>query len=223
MQNYEKTIIGIVDSGIGGVAVLNKVLKKYHTGNFVYLADNKYMPYGNKTKSWLRKRVLYLINYLKENYKVDYIIIACNTASTAIQDVNEHNIFILNFEENETYLATNTTKRNLPKFCVISDNRLVKQIEKHIFDEAYLEDVVKQKVKIHGLARLDRFILGCTHFELVDHLFKKHCPNSEVIDNSYFLINNLKLCNMAEQRNIDVVLTKEDKDLEYRIKQLISD
>ena len=42
--------IGIFDSGIGGLSILNKLKEILPNENFIYLADNKNFPYGRKSK-----------------------------------------------------------------------------------------------------------------------------------------------------------------------------
>ena len=42
--------IGIFDSGIGGISILNNLKDILPNENFIYLADNKNCPYGSKTK-----------------------------------------------------------------------------------------------------------------------------------------------------------------------------
>ena len=213
MQNSKNPTIGIIDSGIGGVAVLKKLIKKFNAGNFIYLADNLNMPYGNKTKNWLKKRTLSLISFLKEKYHADYIIVACNTASTAIEDIKYKNIFTLSFRNDETYLATKLTKNNLTESKVIADKNLAVEIEKNIFNHKKLDIIVKRHVKFHDLYRAKRFVLACTHFELVEDLFKKHCPNSEIISNSLYLINDLNLKIQSNETNIIILETKANEKL----------
>ena len=106
---------------------------------------------------------------------------------------------------------------------MISNNKLVKQIETNIFHEEYLSNKICVFVKRKRLNTLNRLILGCTHFELVDFLFKKQCPNTEIINNSSFLIDDLKLKNMSNKTSIKVVLTEENKTLEDKILKLIYD
>ena len=55
MLNKLKPTIAIIDSGIGGISVLKALLNKYHCGNYIYYADNLYMPYGKHTKSFVKK------------------------------------------------------------------------------------------------------------------------------------------------------------------------
>ena len=84
MLNKLKTTIAVVDSGIGGTSVLSELIEKYPHYNYIYFADNLNMPYGKKSKRFLLKRAKEIIDVLKNSYKVDAIIIACNTLSSVI-------------------------------------------------------------------------------------------------------------------------------------------
>ena len=73
--------IGIFDSGMGGISILNELFKELKNEQFIYLADNKNCPYGNKSK----KIITELSNKKwKELIKLDWkiIVIACNTSTT---------------------------------------------------------------------------------------------------------------------------------------------
>ncbi|MAK01199.1 MAG: glutamate racemase, partial [Flavobacteriaceae bacterium] len=71
--------IGLFDSGIGGLSILNSLVEKLPYENFVYLSDNKNCPYGNKSQEQI-------INFSLKNSKklielnCKMIIVACNTA-----------------------------------------------------------------------------------------------------------------------------------------------
>ena len=55
--------IGVFDSGIGGIMVLNQLVKKMPYEKYVYLGDNKHFPYGEKTKEEI-------IEYTRQNIKI---------------------------------------------------------------------------------------------------------------------------------------------------------
>ena len=76
--------IGVIDSGIGGLSLLKSLVSKYPNENYIYLADNLNMPYGNKSKKWIVSRICELINYLYDNFNVKLVILACNTASSCL-------------------------------------------------------------------------------------------------------------------------------------------
>ncbi len=73
--------IGIFDSGIGGLTVLNRLLEAMPGENFVYFGDTARLPYGSKSKDAI-------VHYSQQNArfllsrKVKMIIVACNSASS---------------------------------------------------------------------------------------------------------------------------------------------
>ena len=73
-------VIGVFDSGIGGLSVLYKLSKKFKRATFVYLGDNVNAPYGNRgifdLKTLFCKNVHELLKY-----SPDFIVVACNTLS----------------------------------------------------------------------------------------------------------------------------------------------
>ena len=81
--------IGIFDSGIGGVSILEKLKQILPKENFIYLADNLNCPYGNKSKQGIINLSVKNCQKLIEfNCKV--IIVACNTATTnSIKKIRE--------------------------------------------------------------------------------------------------------------------------------------
>ena len=61
-------MIGIIDSGSGGINVI-KECQKYYNEDFVYLVDNKNCPYGNKPHEEVRDIVLNNIKLAKRDGK----------------------------------------------------------------------------------------------------------------------------------------------------------
>ena len=79
-MNMQREIIGLLDSGLGGISLLLKLYKSLSNTTFVYLGDGKNNPYGNKTNSELLEISFDNISLLK-GYGVKKIFIACNTLS----------------------------------------------------------------------------------------------------------------------------------------------
>ena len=69
--------------------LLKEIVKKFPNENYIYLADNLYAPYGNKSKKWLVARLNELIEYLYTNFNVKLVIFACNTASSCIDCISK--------------------------------------------------------------------------------------------------------------------------------------
>jgi glutamate racemase len=73
-------MIGIFDSGFGGLTVMKEYLKKYPEFDYMYLGDQANTPYGSHSKECVNKLVVQNVEFLiKKGCKL--IIIACNTAS----------------------------------------------------------------------------------------------------------------------------------------------
>ena len=73
-------MIGIFDSGFGGLTVMKGYLKRYPEYDYAYLGDQANAPYGNHSQDHVNKLVVQNVEFLaKKGCKL--IIIACNTAS----------------------------------------------------------------------------------------------------------------------------------------------
>lgn len=74
--------IGIFDSGLGGLTVLDAVTKKMRAESFVYMGDNLHAPYGVRGSSNVYDLTIKCIERMWDE-DCDLIILACNTASAA--------------------------------------------------------------------------------------------------------------------------------------------
>lgn len=209
MLNGYVSTIGIIDSGIGGVSILKKLISKFNCGNYIYYADNLHMPYGKKNKTFILKRILNLIDIMKNAYKVDLIIIACNTASSVVANMRIENVLCMSFNKELTYLATPLTAKQLKGYNVIKDTTLACEIEKNIEDKKAMDKIVKKHIKRYKLNYIKNLVLGCTHYELVEDLFKKYCSKTSVISNSSFVLENINVIN--KELNV-VFLTSKQSD-----------
>ena len=75
-------MIGIFDSGIGGLSVYREIKKLLPHEDYVYYADNAHCPYGEKTKEYIIGRAREITEILVEK-GADIIVVACNTATAA--------------------------------------------------------------------------------------------------------------------------------------------
>jgi glutamate racemase len=83
LMDYDSRPIGIFDSGIGGVSVLNCFLQRFPNENYIYFGDTARLPYGNKSPETIRKYCDQILSFLASQ-NVKLIVVACNTASTQI-------------------------------------------------------------------------------------------------------------------------------------------
>jgi len=73
-------MIGIFDSGFGGLTVMKEYLKKYPQFDYVYLGDQANAPYGPHSKERVEELTLKNVDFLVKQ-GCELIIVACNTAS----------------------------------------------------------------------------------------------------------------------------------------------
>jgi len=75
-------VIGVYDSGVGGLSVYREIVKLLPGERYVYFADNAYCPYGEKGEDLIIQRAQEITDWML--FKgVDIIVIACNTATAA--------------------------------------------------------------------------------------------------------------------------------------------
>lgn len=75
--------IGVFDSGIGGLSVLQALQAALPHEHFVYLADNAHAPYGEKSDVFVRHRTHAIAQYLLRQHHIKALVVACNTATAA--------------------------------------------------------------------------------------------------------------------------------------------
>jgi glutamate racemase len=83
----KKRPIGIFDSGVGGLTVLQELKSQLPHEDFIYYADTANVPYGNKTV----EQVIYYsdlaVQWMIKHHDVKIVIIACHTSSACCADV----------------------------------------------------------------------------------------------------------------------------------------
>lgn len=79
-DNKGKNIIGVFDSGLGGLTVFKNFLSDLPEYNYIYLGDNARLPYGSKSSETIYNYTREAVEFLfKEGCNL--VIIACNTAT----------------------------------------------------------------------------------------------------------------------------------------------
>ena len=75
-------VIGLFDSGSGGLSVLREIRKVLPSGRFIYYADNAHCPYGEKSAAYIQDRARAITRLLLDK-GAEAIVVACNTATGA--------------------------------------------------------------------------------------------------------------------------------------------
>ncbi len=198
-------MIGIIDSGIGGVSVLREILKQGINANFIYYSDSKNNPYGDKSNDEVYSIVKDIVNFLLEKGCVA-IVIACNTASAMcvkrLREEYPDTIFIAiepaykmvhdyNPKGKTLVMATKGTlasEKFLALFNKYDNNRtillpcsgLAELIEEgnEVKIDRYLDDNLSRYKDI------DNVVLGCTHYPLIKDNIRKVLGDIKFFDGS---------------------------------------
>lgn len=207
--------IGVFDSGIGGIMVLNQLVKKMPYEKYVYLGDNKHFPYGEKTKEEI-------IEYTRQNIKillknnVKMIIIACGTATSQALDIvkNEFDIPIIGIIEPTVkyvadlkldkigIMATTGTIRSgawekkmklkIPKINVynLACPILASLAENDIINSKKGKDAIHNYMEFFKDNGVNNIVLGCTHYPIYEKMIKdEYNGNVNLIDTGKAMAN----------------------------------
>ena len=77
--------IGLFDSGVGGLTVLDAVARRLPSENLLYLGDTARLPYGTKSRETVRRYALRAVSLLLDR-DVKALVVACNTATALALD-----------------------------------------------------------------------------------------------------------------------------------------
>ena len=75
-------MIGLFDSGIGGLSVFREIKKILPGEKYLYYSDNAHCPYGEKSKDYIIDRARQITGLMLDK-GADIIVVACNTATAA--------------------------------------------------------------------------------------------------------------------------------------------
>ena len=79
-------VIGVFDSGFGGLTVLKALLRRMPGARFVFLGDTARLPYGSKSRRTIARYAAESAQFLVNEQGAEFLVIACNTASALALD-----------------------------------------------------------------------------------------------------------------------------------------
>jgi len=223
MPNNESAI-GVFDSGIGGLTVLQKIIETLPKENTVYLGDTARAPYGTKSVETVLRYSFENTEFLVQK-GVKAVVVACNT-STAIaltQLRDSLSIPVIGVIEPGVRRAIKSTKNK--KVGVIGTEatiqsgaytRALKEADGGVevysracplfvplVEEGWTDnDVVEMTVKAYlgslKQSGIDALILGCTHYPLLKKAIRE------------FIGSGVRLVDSAEEtaREVETTLKK---------------
>ena len=201
-------MIGVFDSGKGGMASVRVIRQILPRVNIAYLADRKNAPYGTKSQAELQSLVCEDVRRLRD-IGAEKILIACCTASSVYASLSDSDREIsvpiiapaanlaarLTKKRSIAVIATEATvassafRREIlrcnPKISVseIACQELVGLIESGSCADSLSEYTRRISEKISNLG-CDTLILGCTHFSYARDTFQKFLSGVRIVDSA---------------------------------------
>ena len=210
--------IGIFDSGVGGLTVVDALARRLPEETIVYVGDTARVPYGNKSKNRIQQYAQEITTWLsKEDCKI--VIVACNTASALALKYLE-SIFsmpIIGVIEPGVKKGIQMSQNNkiavLGTAATIRSNAYGKSINSvkpeasvisqacplfvPLAEEGLTEGKIPNQIADHYLAAIkkagiDTVILGCTHYPLLKKTIRKTLgENVNLVDSSDAVVKNV--------------------------------
>lgn len=199
--------IGVFDSGVGGLSILAEIRTLLPSADLVYLADQAYAPYGERTLTEVRARCEAVVDRLLAAGCAT-IVIACNTASAAalhhLRGRHPEPTFVgmepavkpaaetshvgvigvlatpATFQS-ELYASVVDRHANGVEVIAQPAPGLVEVVESGRFDDAI--PLLERYLTPMVAAGIDRLVLGCTHYPfLIDQIRRVLPAGIEVVD-----------------------------------------
>ncbi|TMS58494.1 glutamate racemase [Imbroritus primus] len=198
MTQASSAPIGVFDSGLGGLSVLRDIRAQLPEESLLYLADSKYVPYGERDAAFVAERTLQMAQWL-EAQGCKALVIACNTATAhAAQLVRERIALpIVGVEPGLKpaiaasqskavgVLATANTLKSA-KFARLLDSLshegrficeagvgLVPLVEAGHIDGPEVEQRLQSLLAPMLEAGADTLVLGCTHYPFLSNAIER--------------------------------------------------
>jgi len=196
--------IGVFDSGVGGLSVLNALREALPHERFVYFADTAHAPYGERGDAFVAERSASVARALIEAHRIKALVVACNTATAAaIHRLRaEHaalpvvgvepalkpavalsrtgHIAVLATRvtiESDKFQALHASLAGQASFSLVPCDGLAGAIERG--DAPRIAALCAQYVSAagrfgNGDGELDTLVLGCTHYPFITDELRRH-------------------------------------------------
>lgn len=204
--------IGIFDSGLGGLSVLQAIRTQLPNENLLYCADSAYAPYGDKPDSYVEQRSICIGAWLLER-GAKTIVVACNTATAlAARTLRERypHLPIVGIEPGlkpalevtrngvvgvlatTSTLASERYARLLQQVQRLAERQVrfisqpglgwVECVEQGQLQGAEVEQRVQAALQPLLAQGVDTLVLGCTHYPFLLPLIERFAPGLAVVD-----------------------------------------
>ena len=229
-------MIGIFDSGVGGLTVARAIMQQIPGYDIVYFGDTAHTPYGTKSSETVIGYTINNIEFLLSR-GAELIVIACNTASSVATAavLKQFSVPIFEVITPAVELAVQASKNlnfgiigtratitsgiyetkiieNQPEARVysVACPLLVPLVEEGWLDKTETAMIVKKYLRPLKIHQIDTLILGCTHYPLLKKVIQRKIGKRvHLIDSSISVSHSVKAF-LAANRQIDRRLSRND-------------
>lgn len=189
------SILGIFDSGMGGLTVVQDIKKRFPNCSVMYLGDTARVPYGPRGNEVITKFALQDVEFLQK-FPIDAVVIACNTVSAVAADAIRKAVnvpvyeMILPAAKRAREKTRNGRVGVIGTRATIASHAYKKQLEQlEVFEQAcplfvpFVEEgelesealvlLAKEYLRPLQDAKIDTLILGCTHYPLLQNIIQQ--------------------------------------------------
>jgi glutamate racemase len=202
--------IGIFDSGVGALSVMNEISRELPQEDVVCFADSVHCPYGRRSHDEIQRLANGIVTFLlSEGAKV--IVVACNTASAAalhhlretfsvpivgmepavkpaVERTDSKIVGVMATEATfQGTLFASLVERFASDVEVLTQTcpGLVEQVEAGLIEEAATMEMLRRYVQPMVEAGVDSLVLGCTHYPFLKPLIREIVGEDvEIVDPS---------------------------------------
>lgn len=212
--------IGVFDSGIGGLTVVNSLEKELPHEQFIYFGDTLHMPYGDKSATQILRYSEKIVEFLLSK-KVKLIVIACNSASAnaasslraqywqqvhimgvirpVIQSIIRKGIQKIGIIGTETTIQSNIYPSLIKEYGADIEvyqkatPLLAPMIEAGLSGSEPLNETLREYLSDEQFTDKEAILLACTHYPLVaDKVNEFFGHTKQILDNATPLANEVR-------------------------------
>ncbi|PZV12650.1 MAG: glutamate racemase [Pseudanabaena sp.] len=207
LQQEARFPIGVFDSGVGGLTVLQEVHRQLPNESVIYFGDTARLPYGKRSPSEIIRYVYEILHWMQSK-QVKMAIMACNTSSALALDIvrKDFDLPILGLilpgaraavgkGKRIGVIATTATVKSEAYVRAICESdpqaqvfqidcpEFVPLIESDRIHDPYTLKVAREYLQPLIEANIDTLVLGCTHYPHLSGVLRQILPSHVALVN----------------------------------------
>ncbi|NGX58357.1 MAG: Glutamate racemase 1, partial [Chlamydiae bacterium] len=230
-------MIGIFDSGLGGLTVMKELIKALPNEDIIYFGDTARVPYGNKSAETVIRYSMEISQFLIE-HEIKLLVVACNTASAyalnhiqnevdipvvGVIDPGAFRAVMITENQNLAVLGTTATINSgayqsaILSYCpgaevwTIPCPLFVPLVEENFLYHEATKLIIREYLSPLQDKQIDTVLLGCTHYPMMKTLIQEELgAHVNIVDSASSCAQ--KVSDLLNDEN----LLNEKRSSEYR-------